>query len=268
MERKEIVLSRCRTLAVGVVALVWPAAVTASARPSGHASGAPLRDGHAGTRRARRCRTSSHGRPPHAGRRPVRAAHARAASSRGSAAPRRARQRPHVAPRPAQALRGQVERGRPRVRQPRRSRDAPPRRRREAPRSAPDGLAVAPACAPPAVQQVIAAGQPDRRQAVQVRRRPRPVGGLRLRLLGLDVLRAARRRPAQQRARRPATSSPGARPGQGTWITIYGNSGHAFMVDRRPALRHRLEHARPSGPHWSDEDAPVDGYVARHPEGL
>ena len=40
-------------------------------------------------------------------------------------------------------------------------------------------------------------GEQDRRQAVQVRRRPRQLGGLGLRLLGHRLLRAARRRPAE-----------------------------------------------------------------------
>ena len=59
-----------------------------------------------------------------------------------------------------------------------------------------DGLAVAPSDAPPEVQEIIA-GQRDREQAVQVRRRPCQVEGHRLRLLGLRQLRAARGRPAE-----------------------------------------------------------------------
>ena len=58
-----------------------------------------------------------------------------------------------------------------------------------------DGLAVAPADAPEAVKQVIEAGNEIADEALQVRRRPRQLEGLRLRLLGLGLIRAARRRP-------------------------------------------------------------------------
>ena len=61
-----------------------------------------------------------------------------------------------------------------------------------------DGLAVAPEGAPEAVKQIIAAGNQIAKQALQVGRRSRALGGLRLRLLGLGLLRAARRRPARR----------------------------------------------------------------------
>ena len=38
-------------------------------------------------------------------------------------------------------------------------------------------------------------------------------------------------------------------PGPGQWITVYANSGHAWMVDRRPSLRHR---PGGPGPRWAD----------------
>ena len=56
------------------------------------------------------------------------------------------------------------------------------------------------------VARVVARGQPDPEQAVQVRRRPRALERQRLRLLGLGLLRPARRRPALVGAR-PAAAS-------------------------------------------------------------
>ena len=69
-----------------------------------------------------------------------------------------------------------------------------------------DGLATAPADAPPQVQAIIAAGNEIATQAVQVRRRARQVGGLRLRLLGLAVLRLPRRRDARRWRSTPPAS--------------------------------------------------------------
>ena len=55
------------------------------------------------------------------------------------------------------------------------------------------------------------------------------LGRLGLRLLGLGVLRPARRRPARLAAD-STTSSRWGDAGPGTWITIYANSGHSFLV--------------------------------------
>jgi hypothetical protein len=66
------------------------------------------------------------------------------------------------------------------------------------------------------------------------------------------------------------TSSDFARwesPGEGTWITTYGNSGHSFMVVA--GLRFDTGYNnRGKGPRWSDEMRPTGGYTVRHPEGF
>ena len=69
-----------------------------------------------------------------------------------------------------------------------------------------DGLAVAPARRPGGGQAGDRGGQRDRDEALQVRRRPRPVERLGLRLLGLGLLRAARRRPGRAARATPASS--------------------------------------------------------------
>ena len=66
--------------------------------------------------------------------------------------------------------------------------------------------------------------------ALQVRRRPRQLHGHRLRLLGLGLLRPARRRAARPRRRTPASSCPTAPRAAAGYITIYANPGHAYMV--------------------------------------
>ena len=80
------------------------------------------------------------------------------------------------------------------------------------------------------VARVIAAGD-------EIATRPYVWGGghgsfslRRLRLLGLGLLRAARRRPAQLARGLDRRSSPTAKPGPGRDITIYANAEHAFMV--------------------------------------
>jgi cell wall-associated NlpC family hydrolase len=55
--------------------------------------------------------------------------------------------------------------------------------------------------------------------------------------------------------------------GPGQWITSYANSGHSYMVVA--GLRFDTGyHSGPSGPQWSTQMRPGDGYVVRHPDGL
>ena len=100
------------------------------------------------------------------------------------------------------------------------------------------GLAIAPEGAPECRQADHRRGQPDRDQALQVGRRPRPLGGLGLRLLGLGLLRAARRRPAQAPARLVRLLRLG-RVRQGS----LGHDLHELRPHlhgrRRPAFRHQ-----------------------------
>lgn len=130
----------------------------------------------------------------------------------------------------------------------------------------PDGKAVAPTSAPPAVQAVIAA-------ANRIVGKPYKYGGGHgqwedtgydcsgsdsYALHGGGLLDS------------PLTSSgfeSYGLPGRGTWITVFGSGGHSYLVVA--GLRFDTGwHGGGSGPKWSTEMRPSDGYVARHPEGL
>jgi Putative peptidoglycan binding domain len=129
-----------------------------------------------------------------------------------------------------------------------------------------DGLAVAPSDAPPAVQQVIAA-------ANAIVGKPYKYGGGHgswddsgydcsgsesYALHGANLIS------------RPMDSTEFESfgdPGPGTWITSYASSGHSYLVVA--GLRFDTGyHSGPSGPQWSTQMRPSDGYVVRHPPGL
>jgi len=57
-------------------------------------------------------------------------------------------------------------------------------------------------------------------------------------------------------------------PGAGNWITVYGNSGHAFAIIA--GLRWDTSGTGGSGPRWSSDTSYQDtsAFVARHPSGL
>jgi cell wall-associated NlpC family hydrolase len=128
------------------------------------------------------------------------------------------------------------------------------------------GLATAPADAPPAVQQVIAA-------ANAIVGKPYKYGGGHgdwndsgydcsgsesYALHGANLIS----RPMDSTE---FESFGDAGPGQ--WITSYANSGHSYMVVA--GLRFDTGyHSGPSGPQWSTQMRPGDGYVVRHPDGL
>ena len=57
----------------------------------------------------------------------------------------------------------------------------------------------------------------------------------------------------------------GAR-GRGQWITVYANSGHAYMVVA--GLRFDTSGSGEKGPRWRKQLRSSGGYVARHPSGL
>lgn len=59
--------------------------------------------------------------------------------------------------------------------------------------------------------------------------------------------------------------------GEGKWITVYANGGHAYVVIA--GLRFDTSSAgaasgRQDGPRWWDEKAPTKGYKVRHPAGF
>ncbi|MCB0871406.1 MAG: hypothetical protein KDB52_11290 [Solirubrobacterales bacterium] len=56
-------------------------------------------------------------------------------------------------------------------------------------------------------------------------------------------------------------------PGEGNWITVYGNSGHAFMYVA--GIRLDTSDTGGTGPSWhSDLRSDTASFVARHPSGL
>ena len=130
---------------------------------------------------------------------------------------------------------------------------------------APDGrTAIAPADAPQPVKDADRRGQRDHRQAVPLRRRPRPLpdsgydcsGAVSYVLHGAGVLD------------RPLPSGPLMRfgeAGEGDWITVYAHGGHAYVVVA--GLRFDTSGRGEKGPRWRSERRSPAGYTARHPAG-
>jgi hypothetical protein len=56
------------------------------------------------------------------------------------------------------------------------------------------------------------------------------------------------------------------KPGQGKWVTIYANEGHAFMTVG--GARFDTVGLRGSGSRWQPAFRSVSGFTARHPPGL
>jgi peptidoglycan hydrolase-like protein with peptidoglycan-binding domain len=54
--------------------------------------------------------------------------------------------------------------------------------------------------------------------------------------------------------------------GEGQWITVYAKGSHAFVVIA--GARFDTSGKGEEGPRWRKEDASLDGYAVRHPEGL
>ena len=129
-----------------------------------------------------------------------------------------------------------------------------------------DGLAVAPAGAPPEVVAVIAA-------ANEIVGKPYKYGGGHgdwedsgydcsgsesYALHGADLVS------------RPLNSTEfmsWGEAGPGQWITSYANSGHSYLVVAGLRFDTGYNNAG-NGPRWSEKMRPDDGYTARHPEGL
>jgi hypothetical protein len=130
----------------------------------------------------------------------------------------------------------------------------------------PDGHAVAPTSAPPAVQAVIAA-------ANRIVGKPYKYGGGHgtWEDTGYDCSGSdSYALHGGGLLSRPMTSgefeSYGL-AGRGTWISVFGSSGHSYLVVA--GLRFDTGwHGGGSGPKWSTEMRPATGYVVRHPAGL
>ena len=129
-----------------------------------------------------------------------------------------------------------------------------------------DGTAQAPASAPEAVKRVIAAGN-------QIARLPYRYGGghavlndtaydcsgsVSFALHGADLLDY------------PYNSTmleTWGEAGPGTWVTVYANAGHTFMVVA--GLRYDTSGQRQAGTRWQPlSTRSYDGFVMRHPAGL
>jgi len=129
----------------------------------------------------------------------------------------------------------------------------------------PDGLAVAPAGAPPQVQQIIAAGN-------QIASKPYKYGGghgkwddtgydcsgsVSFALHGAGLLDEAM----------PSGSFVNwGDPGPGQWVTIYANGGHIYMVVA--GLRFDTSGRSNHNTRWQAEQRSGAGYTVRHPPGL
>lgn len=129
----------------------------------------------------------------------------------------------------------------------------------------PDGLAVAPASAPEAVKEIIAA-------ANEIHDKPYEYGGghgqwedsgydcsgsISYALHGAGLLRSA-------------LDSTGfmswGRGGKGQWVTIYAHGGHAYMVVA--GLRFDTSGRAERGSRWTTEMRSSAGFTVRHPAGL
>jgi cell wall-associated NlpC family hydrolase len=127
------------------------------------------------------------------------------------------------------------------------------------------GVAVAPADAPAAVKLAIAA-------ANHIRHKPYVWGGghASFRARGYDcsgsvsyVLHAAGLLSFPEVS--GALAHWGMK-GEGKWITIYANAGHAFMIIA--GLRFDTSGEGQSGPRWRAEPRWLRGFQRRHPAGL
>jgi peptidoglycan hydrolase-like protein with peptidoglycan-binding domain len=128
-----------------------------------------------------------------------------------------------------------------------------------------DGMAIAPAGAPDAIKQIIAAGN-------VIAKKPYRYGGGHGRWndTGYDcsgsvsyALHGANLLNTQLTSGQfESWGSAGA----GQWVTIYANGGHVFMVVA--GLRFDTSGATRAGSRWQKDMRSGSGYVVRHPTGL
>jgi cell wall-associated NlpC family hydrolase len=129
-----------------------------------------------------------------------------------------------------------------------------------------DGLAVAPASAPPEVHAAIAA-------ANEIVGKPYKYGGGHGRWndTGYDCSGAMSYALHGAGLLDSALSSGDfmswGESGPGSWITIYAHGGHGYLVIAGLRFDTGWNNAG-KGPRWSEEMRPADGYRVRHPAGL
>jgi peptidoglycan hydrolase-like protein with peptidoglycan-binding domain len=129
----------------------------------------------------------------------------------------------------------------------------------------PDGLAIAPAGAPPQVQQIIAAGN-------QIASKPYKYGGGHGKWIdtGYDcsgsVSFALHGAGLLETALPSGSFTSWGDPGPGQWVTIYANGGHMYMVVA--GLRFDTSGRSNHNTRWQVEQRSAAGYTVRHPPGL
>jgi len=129
-----------------------------------------------------------------------------------------------------------------------------------------DGLAVAPADAPPEVKAVIEAGN-------EIATAPYKYGGghgTRLKDSGYDcsgsMSYALRKAGLQKGALASGGYTRYGAAGRGAWITTYANSGHSYMVVA--GLRFDTSSRKRTGNRWNTRGTSSRGYTVRHPDGF
>jgi len=128
-----------------------------------------------------------------------------------------------------------------------------------------DGLAIAPADAPPEVKAVIAAGN-------EIAKKPYKYGGghATKRDSGYDCSGSMSFALREAGLMRGSLDSSGfmrfGEPGRGQWITIRANRGHSYMMVA--GLRFDTSAKKRSGTRWTTKMRSARGYRGRHPEGL
>ena len=128
-----------------------------------------------------------------------------------------------------------------------------------------DGLAVAPADAPPQVQAIIAAGN-------KIATKPYRYGGGhgRWRDSGYDCSGSVSYALHGAGLLDTPLDSTGfmrwGERGEGDWVTVYANAGHAYMTVA--GLRFDTSGRSTQNTRWQADMRPSSGYTVRHPEGL
>jgi hypothetical protein len=129
----------------------------------------------------------------------------------------------------------------------------------------PDGLAIAPASAPPEVRQVIEAGN-------EIAKKPYKYGGGhgRWKDSGYDcsgsISYALHGGGFLDRALDSSGFMSWGSAGKGEWITVYAHGGHAYMMVA--GLRFDTSGLRERGSRWTDERRSRRAYTVRHPDGF
>ena len=129
----------------------------------------------------------------------------------------------------------------------------------------PDGLAVAPADAPPQVQAIIAAGN-------RIATKPYKYGGGHGKWedTGYDCSGSMSYAFHGAGMLDEALDSTGfmswGEAGKGTWVTIYAKGSHAYMIVA--GLRFDTSGRADQGTRWQADMRSSSGYTVRHPEGL